>query len=220
MKPGNLDTLHAAISFPSDNCYGIPLLVHTPMTQIPHALIPYRTRIQSHNPLPKTAVHFFLDDFRFEPVWNRPFGALPALQTYGTALTPDFSLYREWPLVLQLWNTYRNRWCGAFWQAQGLTVIPTVSWGDKDSFAFCFLGIPRRSLVAISTVGVKLEQPMAYSLFMAGFEEMLAQLQPTAVLCYGRIPAACQQQVEVVTYPTRWESYRRTQQFVRFRYGR
>src|SRR5690606_139839 len=81
---------------------------------------------------------------RFETVWSRPRKALEALAPYTTLLSPDFSLYRDWPLLLQMWNVYRNRWCGAFWQRQGFTVIPTVSWSTAESVEFCFLGVRGR----------------------------------------------------------------------------
>jgi hypothetical protein len=62
--------------------------------------------------------------------------------------------------------------------------------------------------VAISTVGVSLENPLDYHLFMAGFSEMVAQVDPAVVLCYGSAPLACEQFVEVVCYPTRWQGIR------------
>jgi hypothetical protein len=207
-KPGSLDTLHATQLFPADNNYGIPTLQHTPAGCIPAWLVPYRQRIHSSKPLDEAAVHFFADDYRFETVWNRPQKALEALRPFRTLLTPDFSLYHDWPLTLQLWNTYRNRWCGCFWQAKGWNVIPTVSWSTAESYDFCFLGVPRRGLVAVGTVGVNLGDPLAYQLFLDGFREMVARLEPVAVLGYGRMPAACQALVEVVTYPTRWTSIR------------
>ncbi|MCI0579456.1 MAG: DUF4417 domain-containing protein [Chloroflexi bacterium] len=218
-KPGNLDALHATRLFPADNDYGIPALEHTPVTRLPAWLVPYRQRVRANEPPDEGAVHFFAEDYRFETVWNRPVKALEALRPYRTVLTPDFSLYRDWPLALQLWNTYRNRWCGRFWQSQGLTVIPTVSWSTAESYDFCFLGVPRRGLVAIGTVGVKLDDPLAYQLFLDGFREMVRRLEPVTVLCYGRIPATCQELVEVVTYPTRWTSIRAARRAVRGKDG-
>ena len=205
-KPGNFDALHAARLFPSSNGYGIPDLLHTPLSQIPAWLVPYRQRIRINEPLDDGAVHFFLDDYRFETVWNRPVKALEALAPYQTVLTPDFSLYRDWPLMLQLWNTYRNRWCGRFWQEQGFSVIPTISWSTAVSYDFCFLGVPRRSVVAVSTVGVQLKAPLEYQLFVDGFQEMVQRLEPMVVLAYGRLPAVCHELVEIIAYPTRWMS--------------
>ena len=207
-QPGNFDRLHAAQLFPSDNQYGIPTLQHTPVSQIPAWLVPYRQRIRVNEPLDDGAVHFFADDYRFETVWNRPVKALEALAPYRMVLTPDFSLYRDWPLMLQLWNTYRNRWCGRFWQEEGYSVIPTISWSTAESYDFCFLGVPRRSVVAVSAVGVNLDAPLEYRLFVDGFTEMVQRLEPLVVLSYGRLPAVCHELVEVMTYPTRWTSIR------------
>ncbi len=207
-KPGNYDTLHATHLFSSGNKYGIPDLHHAPVSQIPDWLVPYRQRIRVNEPLDDGAVHFFLDDYRFETTWSRPWKALAALRPYTTLLTPDFSLYRDWPLMLQLWNVYRNRWCGRFWQEQGFTVIPAISWSTAVSYDFCFLGVPRRSVVAVSAVGVKLDEPLAYRLFVDGFQEMVERLEPNVVLSYGQVPALCRELVEVVTYPTRWTTIR------------
>ena len=209
--PGSYDTLHAQRLFPASNPYGIPDLRHTLVREVPAWLVPYRQRIRANEPLADGCVHFFLDDYRFETVWNRPFKALEALAPYRMALTPDFSLYRDWPLMLQLWNTYRNRWCGRFWQEHGFTVIPTVSWSTAASYDFCFLGVPRRSVVAVSTVGVDLKTPLEYQLFMDGFKEMVRRLEPLLVLAYGRLPVACHESVKVVAYPTRWTSIRAAQ---------
>lgn len=211
-RPGQFDALHAGHLFPGDNAYGIPDLRHTPVSRIPAWLVPYRQRIRAHAPPDDGAVHFFADDYRFETVWSRPWKALSALRPYPTLLTPDFSLYRDWPLMLQMWNVYRSRWCGCFWQTQGFTVIPTVSWSTAASYDFCFLGIPRRGAVALSPVGVKLDSPLDYQLFLDGFREMVRRLRPLVVLSYGPLPVACQEMVEVVTYPTRWTSIRAARQ--------
>ncbi len=207
-KPGSFDTLHAMQLFSSRNVYGIPELLHTPAERIPAWLVPYRQRIRGNAPLDDGAVHFFLDDYRFETVWNRPWKALAALRPFTTLLTPDFSIYRDWPLMLQLWNTYRNRWCGRFWQEQGFNVIPTISWSTAVSYEFCFLGIPRRSVVAVAAVGVKLDSPLEQQLFLDGFREMVRRLEPLVVLGYGRLPAACHELADCVTYPTRWTNIR------------
>jgi hypothetical protein len=211
-KPGSFDALHATQLFPADNDYGIPALLHTPADRVPAWLAPYRQRIRANEPLDDGAVHFFTDDYRFETVWRRPNKALEALAPYQMVLSPDFSLYRDWPLMLQMWNVYRNRWCGRFWQAQGFTVIPSVSWSTTESYDFCFLGLPRRSIIAVSAVGVNLDQLLDYQLFLDGFQEMVQRLEPVVVLAYGRLPAACYELVQVVTYSTRWTGIREARQ--------
>ncbi len=71
-------------------------------------------------------VHFFLDDYKFEVLWNNPEPRIKKLAQYRAVLTPQYSLYTEMPMTLQLYNTFRNRWVGAYLQSRGITVIPTV----------------------------------------------------------------------------------------------
>jgi hypothetical protein len=203
--PGSFDTVHARQIFPSDNAFGIPALAHTPVSRVPRWLAPYRARIRTKQGAADGAVHFFLDDYRFETVWSRPRKALEALRPFRTLLTPDFSLYSDWPRALQVWNTYRSRWCGAFWQSLGFTVIPSISWSTQESYDFCFAGVPQHNLVALSTLGVNLRIPIQRQRFLDGFQAMIERLQPSRVLCYGRPPVQATGMADVVRYPTRWE---------------
>lgn len=99
--------------------------------------------------------HFFIDDYQFERVWARPAAYLECLRGFDCVLTPDFSLYLDMPDAMQRWNRYRSQALGHWWQEQGLRVVPTLSWAQRRSFRFAFDGVPRRSTVAVSTVGVK-----------------------------------------------------------------
>ena len=73
------------------------------------------------------------------------------LSRYRAVLSPDFSMYLEMAPVMQLYNVFRNRWCGAYWASKGIRVVPTVNWGDESTFDFCFEGIEKGSVVAVST---------------------------------------------------------------------
>ena len=73
-------------------------------------------------------VHFFLYDYRFERVWKNPDSDIEKLSRYRAVLSPDFSMYLEMAPVMQLYNVFRNRWCGAYWASKGIHVIPTVNW--------------------------------------------------------------------------------------------
>ena len=96
-------------------------------------------------------VHFFLYDYRFERVWKNPDSDIEKLSRYRAVLSPDFSMYLEMATVMQLYNVFRNRWCGAYWVSKGIRVVPTVNWGDESTFDFCFEGIEKGSVVAVST---------------------------------------------------------------------
>lgn len=83
-------------------------------------------------------MHFFEYDDCFDEVFKRPEKYVERLKQYKQVLSPDFSLYLDMSLALQIYNTFRNRWCAAFWQTQGLTVVPTIGWTDKYSSEWCY----------------------------------------------------------------------------------
>ena len=91
----------------------------------------------------KGTAHFFLDDYRFERCWKWADSQIPELKKYDGVLSPDFSMYTTYPKAFQIWQTYRNRWCAAYWQAHGIKVIPTISWSTEDSYDYAFLGVEK-----------------------------------------------------------------------------
>ena len=85
---------------------------------------------------------------------------------------------------MKIWNIYRSRQIGAYYQSKGITVIPTISWAEKETFSFCFKGIEQGSVVAVSTIGVK-ESEKAYNIWRDGMDEMIKQIKPSVILVYG-----------------------------------
>lgn len=128
--------------------------------------------------------HFFIDDYQFERVWTSPEKYLDVLKPFGCVLTPDFSLYMDMPAPMQAWNRYRSQALGRYWQDSGLTVVPTLSWAQPESYTFCFEGVPRHSTVATSTVGVKGDAG-ALAVWMDGMREAMRRVEPSRVLLYG-----------------------------------
>lgn len=128
--------------------------------------------------------HFFIDDYQFERVWTSPGRYLDALRPYDCVLTPDFSLYMDMPDPMQRWNRYRSQALGRYWADQGLTVVPILSWAQPRTFAFCFSGIPKRSTVAVSTVGVARDKD-ARDIWAEGMRCAMRKLEPSRVLIYG-----------------------------------
>ena len=131
-------------------------------------------------------VHFFLYDYRFERVWKNPDSDLEKLSRYRAVLSPDFSMYLEMAPVMQIYNLFRNRWCGAYWAAKGLRVVPTVNWGDESTFDFCFDGIEKGSVVAVSTYMASAHDNRQdqKEWFMAGYKELLRRVEPEKIICY------------------------------------
>ena len=99
-------------------------------------------------------------------------------------LTPDFTLYVEMPIAMKIWNTYRSRLIGQMAQRMGITVIPTVSWCEEETFEFCFDGLPKNATLSISTIGVK-KHEYNFGIWKAGCDEMIRRLKPETLLVYG-----------------------------------
>lgn len=100
-------------------------------------------------------VHFFVDDYQFNRIWAHPDNYLGMMARFDTVCTPDFSTYTDFPRIIQIYNHYRKHWLGAYWQAHGIKVIPTISWSTPDSFAWCFDGEPVGGAVAVSTKSLR-----------------------------------------------------------------
>jgi gene 1 protein len=131
-----------------------------------------------------TGVHFYLDDYQFERIWNCPEKYVDMFKEYDCILSPDFSLYMDMPMPMKVWNVYRSRLIGAYYQSYGIPVIPTLSWAEKETFDFCFKGIPTGSIVSISTVGVKNDKN-ALQIWKNGVKEMIEVINPSILLVYG-----------------------------------
>ena len=129
-------------------------------------------------------VHFYLDDYQFERVWNRPALYLNALKDFECVLAPDFSMFLGMPKALMIWNHYRKMTIAHFWQNQGLKVIPTLNWAGPESWEFCFDGVPKKGCVSVSTLGVMADKN-ARKRWIAGMNEAVKRLTPIRILAYG-----------------------------------
>jgi hypothetical protein len=129
-------------------------------------------------------IHFFIDDYQFERVWNTPGIYVEKLLDFPCVCTPDFSLYMDMPKAMKIWNVYRSRLIGQIMQAAGMNVIPTLQYAGADTLDWCFDGIEGGGTVAVSTVGV-MKDPQARKTWAAGMERALQQIQPKTVVCYG-----------------------------------
>lgn len=176
-KAVNLDIVNI------DDCdgkWGMPVL--EPVDFIPKQLIPfnYCKMAESFD----ATIHFCIDDYQFERLWNQPKKYFELISKFEAVICPDFSIYLDMPMPMKLWNIYRSRALGNWWQRQGLTVIPNLTWSDYDSFDYCFEGIPKHSTVFMSTVGVrKYKESRPY--VEAGLKEALKVCQPSRILLYG-----------------------------------
>ena len=138
----------------------------------------------------QAGVHFFIDDYRFERVWQNWKRYGEQLKQFHSVMTPDFSMFTDYPIALQLWNHYRKQFIGAYLQTLGCKVYPTICWSDERSYAFCFDGVPVGGCVCVSSVGTQ-KHHESKRLFSMGYSAMLERLRPETVIFYGDIPKEC-----------------------------
>ena len=95
-------------------------------------------------------VVFYEHDKEFERLWNNPKQYLDKLKKFKGVISPDFSLYRNMPLCMQMWNTYRGRAVACWLQNNGVEIIPNLRFGDERTFSFCFDGIEENKTVSVT----------------------------------------------------------------------
>lgn len=190
----NYENLNKCI-FPGDGRYDIPVL-QPEMTDAEN-WISFNYAKGCEDP-ELHGVHFFVDDYQFNRIWAHPDTYLGMMARFDTVCTPDFSTYTDFPRIIQIYNHYRKHWLGAYWQAHGIRVIPTISWSTPDSYDWCFDGEPIGGSVAVSSVGTQASAETA-ELFMSGYKEMLHRLQPEKIIFYGKVPAGCDGNIYHVT---------------------
>ena len=173
--------------------YDIPQIIGVDDLQVKE-WIPFNYALTCKEPQEK-GVHFFLDDYQFERVWNNIDKYTEVLQRFKAVMSPDFSMFTVNPKALQIYQHFRKHFIGAYWQANGLTIIPTINWADEKSFEWCFDGEPTNSVVAISTVG-SMNSKANKEGFYKGYEEMKKRLKPKKILCYGTVPEEIKNEVQ------------------------
>jgi hypothetical protein len=173
-KPGGWDSLNLTLldseeDWPEINCT--------------KANVEYIVNVNDRKKIAKgCTVSTFIDDYHLERLWNQPvrYGNRFLHLEVGNVMSPDFSLFIGMPKPMMIWNTYRSRMVGRLWADMGLNVIPTVTWADHNSFEFCFEGIAKGSIVAISDVGIRNNEERYY--FDLGYHKMIDVIKPRQIL--------------------------------------
>lgn len=136
-------------------------------------MIPYSQRNRSKNF--SECLVFYEHNINFADIVRKPEDFVDDVLRFPAVVTPDNSLYRDAPLIVQMLNVYRNRAIGHFLQKNGAYVITNVRWGDERSYStefllengkkvilpekFAFLGAPKTlSYLLAHTVAYKVKK--------------------------------------------------------------
>lgn len=180
------------------NKYGIPDFPAQKFKKLPDNIMPYSFRENRKYP---SLVHFFIDDDKFEVVWNRPSVSLHAFQD-GNAwavCSPDFSMYSDFPEALLIYQVWRSRVLARYWSDNGLRVIPTVMFAGKKSLEYSFTGLPKNQVLAMSIPLCMSSKELSF--FKAGYNEMKKELKPSMLVCFGEMINAIDDDVKKVFFP-------------------
>ena len=143
--------------------------------------------------------HFFIDDYRFERVWNTPERYIPTLLNYAGAIAPDFSMYMDMPYPMQAWNAYRSRALTLYWQDMGIEVIPTLNWSDDRSLEWLH-SMPKGGTFACCNTGA-CRTPEATERFVTSLGRAVDIVGADTLLMYGNeVEMGIDPSVEVVWY--------------------
>ena len=129
-------------------------------------------------------VHFYEDDYLFERIWRNPSKFIDILKKYNGVILPDFSLYRDMPFAMQIYNIYRSRAIGSWLQANGIEVIPNIRYGDKRTYRLCCDGIEKHSIIAVGSHGtMKIIEDRR--IFLEGLDVVVKRIEPSYIIIYG-----------------------------------
>ena len=129
----------------------------------------------------QNGVYHYVDDYRFNNVYNYPDRSFQRYSQYRFLISPEYSTFADMDLWRQIESTGKNRWVGAYWQNNGLSVIPAICWSTPRSYDFCFDAVETGSIVAVGMIECKSNK----KLFLHGYDAMLERIQPSAIIILG-----------------------------------
>lgn len=132
-------------------------------------------------------VHSFKCDDVLRRWYNQPFKYLEHIAQYYAVSSFDFSMDQEMLFPQVFMAVFANRWSGAFAQAHGKKVIPTVGWTTPQFYDLCFAGLRNGGTVLISTLGANNKD--ADRIFLSGYHEFRDRFPDSKIICVGdKIP--------------------------------
>ena len=153
-------------------------------------------------------VHSFCYDDVLYRAFNNPVNFLHRVAKYNAVASFDFSMHEGMGFRHILAATYNNRWIGAFLQANGKRVIPTVGWVNEQYDYICFAGLRNGGVFIISSLGVDNEE--CAPVFLRGYYKMRTLFPDSKIICLGNRINGMDNDILFVPYKEsfgNWEQY-------------
>lgn len=176
--------------------YDIPYVDVKDDIVLPEKLISY-SKVKQADSNSNVFVHFYQDDYIFDGtygIWNallydnqfkKGFN-FDKLKNVKGIICPDYSVYGDMPKDQKIWNVGRSRRIGSYFNRIGIPAIPNVHWLGPESYEYCFAGLKKNSILAVSTVGC-LRSNLDRSLFIPGLIYLIKNFEPTTLILYGTL---------------------------------
>lgn len=132
----------------------------------------------------ESIVIFYINDDRFAKKLTHPWDYTELLLQYDGVIAPDLSQYTNMDFSERLSNNYWNKVFTAYYQNKDVNMYPNVTWSLPDSYEYSLAGLPRKSVIAINSMGV-LKSNFSTSLWLDGYRFMVDALEPICILRYG-----------------------------------
>ena len=189
-----------------DGKYQMPMIPACSFDYLPEDSIDFEEsfsrKIKKHR---KMNVNFYIDDVKFNRLWNNPDKYLEHLKCFHSVTMPDFSIStgdRGMPFAMNIYNKYRNHALAWYLHMNDITVVPSVPIADKDSYDWCFDGLPKNSILSVCTNG-RVRVKASRIEFCEGFKVMCDRLEPVHVIIVGKIPDELNTDVPITNYQSR-----------------
>jgi len=145
-------------------------------------------------------LHFYESDYKLNRMWENPKKYIGVLSRYKCVIQPDFSLYYDFPVALQIYNKFRNHWLSAFYAVNGIEMIPNISLSTPENYMWSLLGYPTQSVVAFSDIGTAKDKSEREIIHRA-YETMIRELDPIQILYFTRSKRTAPSEATVITLP-------------------
>jgi len=170
----------------------------------PLNVIPFNQRKDYQQNSQGKWLHFFLDDERFEAIWNNPVRYYKRFASMNVAglIGFDFSIYDDYPGALNYYNLWRNSVLTRFFAlALEVPAVPVSSWNTQNP-EFSTIHIEDNSAVAIGSYPLLRGNQQGY---MAGLTELMKVVKPAELHIFGNIPPNIRFSIPVFRYDLHYQ---------------
>jgi len=147
-------------------------------------------------PWDRTVCCFYTDDVYFLNAWDIPAQYTKKLLNRGfyAVMTPDFTFGPSIAKAMKIWNVWKQRWTGRYWQEAGLRIIPNVSHITLDEeLEYGYAGIPKNApclSVQVQSPPIvdckkEEEESKALEAYKVSLHNLVRLLVPQSLVVYG-----------------------------------